>query len=296
MGGKMKIILIVLGLLLMSGSAAAYNVTTGLESGEIYYYMLYTCEEENELTYYMTTPTGTYIYDGWNYLFIRDVHAFATWYSYTISYGFDHSIGDIDVLNSWKLITKTYNETTEVYEDSPTDTEYIIGYVMEITGGAAGGATSSNPSSISITSPALSGLGGVDIVSEYFINNTARATNFNGINRHPTHPDYVEVQQFIGDGMVDIERVDTYGVTMTREAAQGAAQGISGLTDAGAIGFSSGGRGAGAGSGGIYEGISLGGEGDHGGIKPAFETIFYILIPLIFVICILKFSVRMFGG
>lgn len=274
-------------LLLFCGVGSAYNVTTGLEAGEIYYYTMYSIDENNALNHYITTPDGTYIYDGWDYKYIRDIDAFVSWYCY---YAMHYFSTDAEVSVRWELITKVYNETTAVYEDSPTDTTYVMGYVLD----TAGGASASDPAQVSITSPALPLLGGVDIVEEYFINDTTRVNNFNGTNIRPVHPDYVEVKQFIGSGMVDIERIDTYGITMTHETAKGASEGVSGLAEDDNAGFSMVGRGAGAGGGSIYEGIGLGGGDGAGDMKDAFNCLFYALIPLIFIICIIKMSVKMF--
>jgi hypothetical protein len=50
------------------------------------------------------------------------------------------------------------------------------------------------------------------------------------------------------------------------------------------------GRGADAGSGGIYEGLNLygTGAGDTSGMGDAFNTMFWMMIPLLFILCIMK--------
>ena len=56
-------------------------------------------------------------------------------------------------------------------------------------------------------------------------------------------------------------------------------------------GFVSTGKGSDGGSGGIYEGIHMygTGEGDGAGVGGAFNTLFYLIIPLIFILAICKF-------
>ena len=58
-------------------------------------------------------------------------------------------------------------------------------------------------------------------------------------------------------------------------------------------GFVSTGRGSDAGSGGVYEGINVygsNGDGDGGrGTGDAFKTLFYLTIPLLFIICVIRF-------
>ena len=60
-------------------------------------------------------------------------------------------------------------------------------------------------------------------------------------------------------------------------------------------GFDLEGRGSGGGGGGIYDGINMygSGEGDTTGMGASFNTIFWCLIPLIFILAVMKLSSRL---
>jgi hypothetical protein len=119
-----------------------------------------------------------------------------------------------------------------------------------------------------------------DPVEEYFKGNDTRVENWNG---NTDRPDVLNVSVSIdGDG----ETLDdnNYGyVTLSDTEAENLGGGD---TD---YGFGVG-KGAGGGSGGIYEGLNIGGtgEGDTTGMGSLFEILFWSLIPLIFILSVIK--------
>ena len=126
-----------------------------------------------------------------------------------------------------------------------------------------------------------------DPVEEYFKGNDTRVEDWDGDD--PNHPDILNVTVTIdGDG----ETLDdsNYGyVTLSDSTAKRLGGGTVNY------GFDNEGKGGGGGSGSIYEGINLyDGTGNSAGVQDAFNMIFWLLIPMIFIICVLKFSMRMF--
>jgi len=63
-------------------------------------------------------------------------------------------------------------------------------------------------------------------------------------------------------------------------------------------GYAFAGRGSEGGSGSIYEGIDLYGDGagDESGLGSAFNCLFFLLIPIIFLLAVVKFVMKIIGG
>lgn len=126
----------------------------------------------------------------------------------------------------------------------------------------------------------------LDPAKEYFKNNQSRVDDWNGDD--PLYPDVLNVTVDIdGDGDT-LDNSNSGYVTLDNEDAQA-------LCDEGVdYGFALGGRGAGGSSGSIYEGINLYGSGysDESGMGKGFGAIFFVLIPLIFILAVMKLSYR----
>lgn len=126
----------------------------------------------------------------------------------------------------------------------------------------------------------------IDPVEEYFQNNKSRVEDWDGDD--PEHPDVLNVSVEI-DYPGDVLDDSNYGYTTLDNTE---AEGIyNGDVD---YGFALDGRGAGGGSGSIYEGVNMygGAGGDTSGMGGAFNTIFWCLIPLIFILSVMKLSGR----
>lgn len=126
----------------------------------------------------------------------------------------------------------------------------------------------------------------IDPVEEYFKNNQSRVDDWDGDN--PDYPDVLNVTVDIDADGDSLDNSNSGYVTVSDEDAQE-------LCDSGVdYGFALGGRGAGGASGSIYEGINLYGSGysDETGMGKGFGSIFFVLIPLIFILAAMKLSYR----
>jgi len=248
--------------ILFSGSCQGYDSEGGLDFENESYHADYSVWQES-VNWYTQTPDGTYVYsiDDW-----YGVRPLISWASWRITCMF---VTDVEIPCVWSLQGKTYNADTESYEDKGS--EYVVGYVMDVTGGSE--VTETN---------------NMNVVEQYFVNDTSRADNFKGTDQDNEHPDYVEVKTVVGTGMENITHEETIGITMTtKEANQASGRGVD--ID---YGFGSG-TGEEGGVGGIYDGVGVG-MGDGGsGIQPVFQILFYCLIPLIFILSIMKMIGRL---
>lgn len=126
----------------------------------------------------------------------------------------------------------------------------------------------------------------IDPVEQYFQNNKSRVEDWDGDD--PEHPDVLNVSVEI-DYSGDVLDDSNYGyITLDNDEAEGI------YNDDVDYGFSLDGRGAGGGSGSIYKGVNMygGTGGDTSGMGGAFNTIFWCLIPLIFILSVMKLSGR----
>ena len=126
----------------------------------------------------------------------------------------------------------------------------------------------------------------VDPVEEFFKNNTDAIDDFTTRNDDPEHPDILNVTVDItGAGM----NVHETGYTSLNDAALNNIDDVVNMPD---YGFVTSGRGSDAGSGGIYTGLNVysgNGDGTTEGAGDLFKQFFYICIPILFVICSIKF-------
>jgi len=249
-------------LVLFTSLSTAYDPEGGLDHENETYHADYSVWKES-LNWYTQTPDGTYIYSIDDWYGIRPLVSWACW---RITCMF---VTDVEIPTSWTLQGKTWNEDTEEYENSGT--EYVTGYVMEVTGGSEVTETCKK-----------------NVIEEYFTNDSTRADNFKGTDQDSEHPDYVEVEMSIAKGMEEIEHTETFGITMTTEEAEHASE----RGDDVDYGFGDGLGGEG-GVGDIYSSVGQG-MGDGGsGIQPVFQILFYCLIPLIFILSIMKMIHRL---
>jgi len=248
-------------IMLLSGLCNAYDSEGGLDHENETFHADYSIWKES-VNWYTQTPDGTYVYsiDDW-----YGLRPFVSWASWRITCMF---VTDVEIPTTWTLQGKTWNENTEEYEDKST--EYVSGYVMDVSGGSEVTETCKK-----------------NVIEEYFTNDSTRADNFKGTDQDSEHPDFVEVVMVVGEDMESIEHVETFGITMTTEEAEHASE----RGDNVDYGFGDGLGGEG-GVGGIYDGI--GGVGDgNSGIQPIFQILFYCLIPLIFILSVMKLINRL---
>lgn len=273
----LSISIIIVSAVLLSGNCHAYNSEGGLEENESFRadYSIWMGDQSDDywFKWYTQTPEGTYVYrPNTNGLDALGVFSWTSWRIVT------HFLSgsDIGIWTSWELQGKTFNPANTTtspdgsYENKGT--KYVTGYLFETTGGGIQETTCKK-----------------NVIGEYFSNDTSRANGFVGADEiNNNKPDYVEVKMVVGSGMQDIEHTETFGVTMSGDQAEGLA---TGETDTD-YGFGSGTGGEG-GVGGIYSEVGKGiGDGDSG-IQPVFQILFYCLIPLIFILSVMKMIGRL---
>lgn len=127
-------------------------------------------------------------------------------------------------------------------------------------------------------------------IQEVFKNNTNEFDDFKTIDEDIEHPDILNVSVSVesNGGTLNYE---SYGYITFSNDALGEIENQMSTVD---YGFALDGRGAGGGSGSIYEGVNMYGAsgGDTSGMGGAFNTIFWCLIPLIFILAVMKLSSR----
>jgi hypothetical protein len=162
----------------------------------------------------------------------------------------------------------TWNNTADAYEEDGTNWAYETDLILN--------ANVTNTDNIKL-----------DPVTEYFKNNTEKIEDFETVNA-AEHPDILNVSVSINGGGVDISDYGYVGVT--DEGIQGIEEGITNPD----YGFDTQGRGSGGSSGSIYESINMYGSsgGDTTGMGAAFYTIFWCIIPLVFILSVMKLSSR----
>ena len=121
-----------------------------------------------------------------------------------------------------------------------------------------------------------------DPVEEYFKGNETRKNEWDGDS---DHPDVLNVSVTI-DGAGDTLDDSNHGYVTVSDAT--ADQLCGGNID---YGFGSG-KGADGGSGGIYQGLRIGDGEGTGDMGKLFESLFWILIPLIFMLCVFQMVLR----
>ena len=128
----------------------------------------------------------------------------------------------------------------------------------------------------------------MDPVEEFFKNNTDAMEDFKTRDDDSEYPDILNVSINISGAGVDIQ---DYGYTSLDDDDL---DGINERINNPDYGFSLDGRGSGGGSGSIYEGIDMYGSsgGDTTGMGASFNTIFWCIIPLIFILAVMKLSSR----
>jgi hypothetical protein len=127
-----------------------------------------------------------------------------------------------------------------------------------------------------------------DPEEEYFKNNTDAIDTFTTIEDDPDHPDLLNVSVTISGGGVDYQ--ENGYTAITDEGLDGINERITNPD----YGFNLDGRGSGGGSGSIYKGIDMYGASgkDTTGMGTSFNTIFWCIIPLIFILAVMKLSSR----
>lgn len=126
----------------------------------------------------------------------------------------------------------------------------------------------------------------LDPVEEFFRNNTDVVDDFTTRDDDPEHPDILNVTLDITGAGLDVHES---GYTTLNDAALDSIDDTINSPD---YGFVSSGRGSDAGSGGIYTGINVySGEGDDNAqaMGEGFKQLYYIGIPILFVICAFRF-------
>lgn len=128
----------------------------------------------------------------------------------------------------------------------------------------------------------------IDPMEEYFKNNTNVIDEFTTTDDDPDHPDLINVSVSISGGGTDYQENGYTAISDTE---------LDNLNDKLTnpdYGFGLTGRGSGGGSGSIYEGVDMYGAtgGDATGMGSSFNTIFWCIIPLIFILSIMKLSSR----
>ena len=123
---------------------------------------------------------------------------------------------------------------------------------------------------------------------EVFKNNINEFDDFKTTDKDYQHPDVLNISIDVG---ADGESLDhsSYGYMTFNDASL---KELESQTMGGDdYGFVSTGKGSDAGSGGIYEGVHIYGAGDveGAGIGGAFNTLFFLIIPLIFILAICRF-------
>ena len=175
---------------------------------------------------------------------------------------------DIDVtisVEKWEWREAAYQKDYDTWVDSVTEIEWSwTGYNTTV-------AAKINP---------------LKLISHAINNNTEYIEDFTTVNDDGEHPDILKID-------IDVDGIDTTFdcthtgyMTFTDESLQG----LSGTSAD--YGFGEG-KGAEGGSGGIYEGLSLGGAGEGvGDMGSLFELLFWVLIPLIFMLCVFQLILR----
>lgn len=121
-----------------------------------------------------------------------------------------------------------------------------------------------------------------DPVEEYFKGNETRKNEWDGDS---DHPDVLNVSVTI-DGDGDSLDDSNYGYVTVSDAT--ANQLCGGNVD---YGFGTG-KGSDGGSGSIYQGLRIGDDEGTGDMGNLFERLFWILIPLIFLLCVFQLILR----
>jgi hypothetical protein len=134
----------------------------------------------------------------------------------------------------------------------------------------------------------------IDPIEDFFKNNTNAIDDFKTRDDDPEHPDILNVSLDITGAGLDVHE---HGYTTLNDAGLDSIDNA--ITKSADYGFVSSGRGSDAGSGGIYTGLNIYGAGDadgtNKGMGDAFAMSFYMLIPLMFVLCVFKFIFNLLG-
>ena len=246
--------IVIIGLLLsIIGSAIAWNAETGYAEGE-----------HVDISW-----------SDWAYAWLssKDRESPA-WYNpikqFTLSIArffiSDHADNVLTV--SVETTALTWNNTVDAYEEDGTNWAYETDLILN--------ANVTNTDNIAL-----------DPVVEYFKNNTETIEDFETID-NAEHPDILNVSVTIEGGGVDIS---DYGYTGVTEEDMGEIE--EGITNPN-YGFALDGRGSGGSSGGIYDGINMYGStgGDTSGMGAGFNMIFWCIIPLVFILAVMKLASR----
>ena len=175
---------------------------------------------------------------------------------------------DNEIVVGVETAALTWNNTAEAYEEDGTNWAYETDLILN-----ANVTTADNIE--------------LDPVTEYFKNNTEKIEDFETVD-DAEHPDILNVSVTIEGGGVDISDYGYVGVT--DEGMQSIEEGITNPD----YGFALDGRGSGGSSGGIYDGINMygGSGGDTSGMGAGFNMIFWCIIPLVFILSVMKLASR----
>lgn len=131
-------------------------------------------------------------------------------------------------------------------------------------------------------------------MQEVFNNNPDEYENFTTVTEDNEHPDVLNFTVSVGTDGDALDFEGTGSITFTDAGLLELESNSEGID----YGFVDSGRGSDGGSGSIYTGINLyggtGGDGDAEGMGYAFNMLFYILIPILFMLCVLQFVFGLF--
>ena len=245
--------LLIIAMLLMSiGTVAAWDDEGGYAEGEYVDMQSGTDEYGNHWIEFNPTPENPNWYDSLINLYYKITAFFST---------------DTD-------ITVTVNTTCEKWDGDSyeeDDTRAMFSDTLTHNG---------NNTMVNIVS--------LDPAEEYFKNNTDAMEDFKTRDDDSEHPDILNVSVTISGGGTDYQE---NGYTCLDDDDL---DGINERINNPDYGFSLDGRGSGGGSGSIYEGIDMYGSsgGDTTGMGASFNTIFWCIIPLVFILAVMKLSSR----
>ena len=127
-------------------------------------------------------------------------------------------------------------------------------------------------------------------MQEVFNDNPDEFDNFTTVDEDIGHPDILNISISVGSTGESLD-FESYGYITFTDDALGELENQLTNPD---YGFALDGRGSGGSSGSIYEGVDMYGStgGDATGMGASFDTIFWCIIPLIFILSIMKLASR----
>ena len=245
--------LIVIGILLMSvGFASAWDVETGLTVDERYDIMF------NSWSTYPEAQNPKW-YDPVADPIKDYLIKFETYFTHTPP---DTEI--IIMIKKWNYRDGAYHEDENCWQDSRSLTWDV------------------NRTEVPIVT--------VNPIEEFFKNNTDEFDIFTTTDDDFEHPDVLNITVIVDTDGTLYDMTKTGYFTIDSNSLNELEDQLTNPD----YGFALDGRGSGGGSGSIYEGVDMYGAsgGDGSGMGGSFNTIFWCIIPLIFILSIMKLSSR----